>query len=479
MACLSNQMSITTNSPARRLAAAAAALATAFCLAGALAPDSQAAAEDAAAGPSRIGMHSMLTPGLPYSAKEAMFREAAAVGASYIRVDLLLSGIFTRGEYHGRPVYVERWGETDEYAELADKYGINVLAVLYGTPAYIADCPAGTSEADAYHCPPAASEISRYKEMVATVTRRYATTIKDFEVINEPDNDAYFYGDAAQYARTLSAAADAIHGANPVARVAIGGVSKIKDTSFVDAVLAADPSIPSKIDINTIHLRASATGTAKQTEAWRSYFTSKGMRGPLWMTEFGYPADPAFQYDSSFKGGETSQADFLKLTMPWIVGAGGDRIFVTERDWGTGAYASEGILETPNPLTADPKVRRRAAFAVVKEAAASLSGGFPPGRSVYVKPEGTRTRVRKSRISMYFACPSAGDCPVRAVRMRLSRIGTMRVSAPFIVSGATVRARPKLSSHAMKTIQKRGRRGVKATVTDFRSNVLGTFTIVR
>ena len=455
--------------------AAMASVAAVFAGAG---PATAAAAEPASApATNRIGMHSILFPTTPQSAKEVMFREAAAVGASYIRVDIQLNAIFVRGEYRGRPVDVERWSDTDQFATLANRYGLKVLAVLNGTPAQIADCPAGTPEADAYLCPP--GDIARYKEMVAEVTSRYAGTIDDFEIFNEPDKPRYFTGDAAQYARTFSAAADAIHGANPGARVALGGVSEIENTNFTDAVLAADPSIAGKVDINTIHLRSSATGSARLTAQWRSYFDSKGMKGPLWMTEFGYPADPAFQYDPSFKGGEASQAEFLKQSMPWVVGAGGAMIFVTERDWGSGAFASEGILESPNPLTANPQVRRRAAFEVVKSAASSLEGSFPPGRSVYQQPAGSRVKVKKGRVAIRFGCVSAGDCPARAVRMKLKGGGTMRVETPFVVSGGRAYARPKLSTFSRKLIRRAGRRGVKATVTDFKSNVLGTFTIVR
>lgn len=453
-----------------------AAIATLLALL-ALAPAAGAAEPASAPATNRIGMHSILTPGDPYSAKEVMFREAAAAGASTIRVDIQLNAIFLLGEYRGRPISAERWTETDQFSALASRYGLRVLGVLYGTPARIADCPAGTPEAEAYRCPPA--DIPRYKEMVAKVAARYAGTIDEFEILNEPDESRYFTGDPSQYARTLSAAADAIHGANPRARVALGGVSNIDSTAFVDAVLAADPSVAGKVDINTIHLRSSATGTARLTAQWRSYFDSKGMKGPLWMTEFGYPADPAYQFDPSFKGGEASQAEFLKVSMPWVVGAGGDMLFITERDWGSGAFASEGILESPNPLTANPQVRRRAAFDVVKAAASSLEGSFPPGRSVYQQPAGSRLKVRKGRISIRFGCVSAGDCPARAVRMKLKGGGTMRVETPFVVSGGRAYATPKFSAYSRKLIRRAGRRGIRATVTDFKLNVLGTFTIVR
>lgn len=455
--------------------AAVASVAAIFAVA---APWVAAAAEPASVPPTnKIGMHSILYPTTPQSAKEVMFKEAAAAGASYIRVDIQLNAIFIRGEYRGRPISVERWTDTDQFATLANRYGLNVLAVLSGTPPAIADCPAGTSEADAYLCPP--GDLPAYREMVAAIASRYAGTIDEYEILNEPDKPRYFNGNAAQYARTFSAAADAIHATNRNARVALGGVSTIDNTNFTDAVLAADPSIPSKVDINTIHLRSSATGTAKLTEFWKRYYADHGMNGPLWLTEFGYPADPAFQNDPSYKEGEASQAAFLETSMPWVVGAGADMIFVTERDWGSGAFASEGILESPNPLTADPKVRRRAAFFVVKAAASSLEGSFPPGRSVYSQPSGSRVKVKKGRVAIRFSCPSAGDCPARSVKMKLRGGGAMRVATPFIVSNGRANANPKLSRLSARLVRRAGRRGVKATVTDFKSNVLGTFTIFR
>jgi hypothetical protein len=273
-----------------------------------------------AAPANNIGVHSMLYQDTPYSAKKEMFAQAKAVGASYIRLDLGLISIFTRGDYRGHPFYQKNWAQTDQYAELANRYGVKILANLFATPWFIADCPAGTSREDAYHCPP--SDLVRYKAMVAEVAARYAGVIDTFEIVNEPDTARAFYGSPQQYARTLSAAADGVHGANPKARVAIGGVARVSDTKFTDAVLAADPSLPGKIDINTIHLRTSARGTAVLVDTWRKYFTANGMNGPLWLTEFGYPAETAFQFDAKFRGGESAQAAFLEATMPGIVGAG-------------------------------------------------------------------------------------------------------------------------------------------------------------
>jgi hypothetical protein len=62
--------------------------------------------------------------------------------------------------------------------------------------------------------------------------------------------------------------------------------------------------------------------------------------------------------------------------------------------------------------------------------------------------------------------------------MKLAGGGTMRVATPFIVSGGRAYSRPKMSTFSRKLIRRAGKRGVKATVTDFKLNVLGTFTIV-
>src|SRR4051794_28222844 len=67
-----------------------------------------------------IGAHSMLYLTAPPAFKEAMFREAAAMGASEIRVDVELSGIFPE------PGRVD-WTGLEDYERLARKYGLRVL----------------------------------------------------------------------------------------------------------------------------------------------------------------------------------------------------------------------------------------------------------------------------------------------------------------------------------------------------------------
>ena len=98
---------------------------------------------------------------------------------------------------------------------------------------------------------------------------------------------------------------------------------------------------------------------------------------PLWVTEHGYPADPAYQYDPSYRGGEPAQAAYLRDSLPTLVRAGAGRIFVSTRDtWPneygpSSPYNSEGIASVSD--TAPYSARRRPAWNVFR----LLAGMWP------------------------------------------------------------------------------------------------------
>src|SRR4051794_37051078 len=75
---------------------------------------------------SPYGVHSMVYANAPASFKAAMFREAAALGASSIRVDVSVGAIV-------RPGNERDWSSLDEYIALARLYRLQVVAVLLGT----------------------------------------------------------------------------------------------------------------------------------------------------------------------------------------------------------------------------------------------------------------------------------------------------------------------------------------------------------
>lgn len=312
-----------------------------------------------------IGSHSMLKNDTPFSAKEEMFRQAKESGASTIRVDIFLQGIFQKGFWGNPDIYWQNWSGVDEYKTLAEKYNIDIVAIILGNPHYNVSCPSGWPAADSYHCRP--KNLVVYKQMVAEVVQRYQGVIDYYEIVNEPDLYQSFPGTPAQYADVLAAGADAVH-ENSQAKVLNGGLARMSSSGFAffDSILKARPDLVDKIDICNIHIRGNTTSVVDATKKWSDYCRARSIANQTWVTEYGYPADPAQQTQSGYKSGEVSQAKFIKDSVPKMVSAGGDKIFVTLRDWGGGWFASEGILDSDDPLVADPVVRRRSAFTTVQ-----------------------------------------------------------------------------------------------------------------
>jgi hypothetical protein len=160
-----------------------------------------------------------------------------------------------------------------------------------------------------------------------------------------------------------STAYEAIHAANPPAQVALGGLTNIDSHAWIDQVLAT-PGTDAihRFDLANIHVRTRAIQAGPTVARWRHYLARKGFHGPLWVTETGYPADPAWQTQPGYQRGPVSQARWMTTVIPAMLHAGAAMVFVTERDNLTGPYASEGILETPDPLTANPQYTRRPSY---------------------------------------------------------------------------------------------------------------------
>jgi hypothetical protein len=302
----------------------------------------------------------------PFSAKEAMFRAAAALGASTIRLDIALSGVFpTPG---GPP----DWSGVDQYMLLARRYRLRVLADLLATPAYMADCATPAEEAISYRCAPADPWTWGHDAgLIAAHTRG---VIDDFEIINEPDG-SWFYGTPQQYARILSASYRAIHAADPNAVVVLGGLMDIASHTWLDQVLATPGAgALHSFDTANIHVRTAAGQAAPTVLGWRRYLAQRGFRGPLWVTETGYPADPAWQTEPGYRDGAESQARWMTTVIPAMLRAGAAMVFVTERDSLSGRYGSEGVLQSPDPLPADPSCTPRPSYYAVRALIQELAG---------------------------------------------------------------------------------------------------------
>jgi hypothetical protein len=324
-----------------------------------------ALAGGATAAVSPIGAHSMLQLDDPPSFMQAMFAEAAGMGASTIRLDIAPALVFP--DSTSNPDF----SGLDEVMALASQYRLRVVADLLTIPPQLADCPPSTPPSDAARC--ATDDLHAYGSLISQIVTHADPVIRDWEIWNEPDSGQFFHGSPSQYAWMLRTAHDTIKQVDPQAQVLLGGISSTAGSPWLAQVLAV-PSADAvhAFDIANVHERTRLDGLAGDIRAWRTMLAGAGFTGPLWITEHGYPSDPAFQYDPGFATGPASQATYLAASLPTLLDAGAAEVFVTERDNLGGQFASEGVLggNVADPPVNDPEVIEKPAFATVRTAAA-------------------------------------------------------------------------------------------------------------
>lgn len=316
------------------------------------------AAAAAAAHAAPVSSHAMVhTCCTAPAMKERIFAEAAASGAEFIRVDVELNGIFEGTGSREQP----DWAGLDGVIELAERHDMKVLGLILGMPTWLSACPERGAEATL--CP--ARDPAEFGRLAAEVAAHAGDSIRHWEILNEPDADWAFKGIAEDYARMLSAAYDAIHARVPGALVVMGGVERPREREWIDRMLATPGAgAARKFDVAALHLRLRLRNVLADLpaylRAWRDRLAAAGFRGPVWVTEHGYPADPAFQWDPAYRGGDAAQAAFLRESIPRLADAGAEQVFVTLRDNLWGEYLSEGLVHVDESVPTYPAARRPA-----------------------------------------------------------------------------------------------------------------------
>jgi hypothetical protein len=287
-----------------------------------------------------ISAHAMVhTCCTPTPMKERVFSEAEALGSDYIRVDVELGGIFAA------PDAEPNWTGLDEVMELSRKHHLRVLGILLAPPL-------GADEED-------------FGALAGQVAEHAKGTIDHWEILNEPDGDWAWDGTAEEYARILSASYDSINASAPDSTVVLGGLQRPHDPGWLERVFATpDADALHKFDVANVHLRGPVDAVVRRYAEFKSWLAARGFSGPLWVTEHGYPADPVFQSDRVYAGGDAAQAAYLTQTLVGLGELDAPQVFVTLRDNLEGEYASEGVENIgPEP---DYAVTRRPAFDAVR-----------------------------------------------------------------------------------------------------------------
>ena len=386
-----------------------------------------ASAGSARAAESPIGAHSMLQLSSPYPFMQSMFEEAAAMHASAIRLDVAPALVF-----HD-PLQPPDFTGLDEVVSLANAYHLRVVADLTTIPWWISACATPRDISQMTLC--GTDDLADYRAEITEIVRRADPAIHDWEIWNEPDLGSFFSGTPLQYAWMLRTAHDAIKAVDPQADVLLGGISGLSGEKWLAQVFAAaGPDALHAFDIANIHERDRLDLLAPDVAAWRWFLAADGFSGPLWITEHGYPSDPAFQYDSSYAGGSASQAAFLSASIPTLLDAGAAKVFVTERDNLGGQFASEGVIggTVLDPPPADAQPIEKPAFATVRALADCYSdlgrncGATAPAAtpSSLAIPA---TRLRAVAVS-YVTVSDPGTGPVQLGAVTLAGAGPSPVS---------------------------------------------------
>ena len=222
-----------------------------------------------------------------------------------IRLDFTMGAVFG---FMARPDFAP----VDRVNALARRYRLQVDAVLTGLPFWLADCPADTPLVEMSKCPPRPDAEAEWARMVMAVVRR-SPAVSSWELGNEPDvpGGRYFIGTPSAYARVAAVTARAIRAARPSATIVLGGTSRL-DRTFLRAVLKDGRNpLAAQIDVAAVHLRGSLSRMRAGARACAHFFHRMGVRGPLWVTETGYPSNPSHQWDRTLTGGERDQARWI------------------------------------------------------------------------------------------------------------------------------------------------------------------------
>jgi hypothetical protein len=291
-----------------------------------------------------ISAHAMVhTCCTPAAEKERIFSEAEDLGAGYVRVDVELSGIFSG------PGAEPNWDGLDNVIDLSREHHVRVLGILLGSPHW-------ANEED-------------YGRLSGLVAEHAGGAIDHWEIWNEPDGDWSFDGTPEDYARMLSAAHDEIKARAPADQIVLGGLARPHEPDWLQRVFdTPGADALNKFDIANIHERGPVDAVVHRYEAFRSWLAERGFHGPLWVTELGYPADPAFQTDPAYAGGDASQAAYLTQAFVGLGELGAPEVFVTLRDNAAleSKYVTEGLAQIDETPGGDYPVTRRPSFAAVR-----------------------------------------------------------------------------------------------------------------
>jgi hypothetical protein len=202
---------------------------------------------------------------------ERLLDLAHEAGFSFVRADLLWRDVERNGRY--------RFQAYDRLLNALERRAMGALWILdYGHPQHGGDPPRNADDVAAF---------ARFAEAAAT---HFKGRNARYEVWNEPNTERFWqpHPNTGEYAALLQAAAAAIHRADPAAKVASGGLSRI-DLPFLAGLIAAGGA--SGVNAASVHpyRRSGPESLAAELPLLRQMLArGAGENVEIWDTEWGY-----------------------------------------------------------------------------------------------------------------------------------------------------------------------------------------------
>ena len=162
-----------------------------------------------------------------------------AAGIGWVRIDFIWAWVEPARDQYDWQVY-------DAIAAAARARGIEVFATLAYTPPWAGQAVNGVP-----------NDPGQWAEFCGAAAQRYRTTIRHWGVWNEPNLDKFWAGGQQQYIDViLKPCADAIHAANPAAKVGGPDLAHLTsgDSDWYDWLLEVIEQAGDKLDFVTHHV---------------------------------------------------------------------------------------------------------------------------------------------------------------------------------------------------------------------------------
>lgn len=193
-----------------------------------------------------------------------------------------------------------RWDRVDSVVERAAAAGLNLLAVLGGTPGWSSGMTGGNL-ADGVHRDAFAPTIARdFADYVYAVVQHFRGRVQAYELFNEPNSPNHWQPapDAARFVELLCTGYRAAKDADPRSVIVAGGLNgnglsqgPAGSRNFLETIYAGRGS--GCFDVLAIHpfahpIEQGLAGLQAWVDETRAYMSARHDGRELWLTEIGW-----------------------------------------------------------------------------------------------------------------------------------------------------------------------------------------------